>query len=93
MRAIWKYTVSIRDEFELQMPEGALLLSVQMQHAVPQMWAEVDPSAPLAPVKFHVVGTGNPMPQVPCAYVGTFQLHGGDLVFHLFRDLSRKAAG
>jgi hypothetical protein len=29
-------------------------------------------------------GTGHDMPDDPGQYVGTFQMHGGALVFHLF---------
>ena len=48
MQTIWKYPVTIADEFNLEIPEGAQLLSVAMQPGIgPVCWALVDDEAPL----------------------------------------------
>lgn len=81
---IWKYPVHVTDRFEHSMPEGASVLSVGTQHGAPMMWALVDPSRPQVRRAFRVHGTGHPVPLPVGAFLGTFQLHGGELVFHVF---------
>lgn len=89
-RAIWKYPITARAEFTLEMPEGRFeFLSIQMQNGEPCMWVIVDPTQRKVPHKFRVVPTGeefhrgNPL-FMP--YLGTFQPLNG-LVFHLFHQL------
>jgi hypothetical protein len=82
---IWKFPVPIEDCFELSMPAGARLLSVQCQHGEPQLWALVEPDAPGECRRFYVAGTGHLRGDLDGAtYVGTFQSSDGFLVFHLF---------
>lgn len=85
--AVWKWPVPIIDVFEIDMPKGARILSVQVQRGEPQVWGLVDPSAPKETRTFVLLGTGNVHASrliVDCDYVGTFQIEGGALVFHLF---------
>ena len=82
MKTIWKWTLQI--ETTIDMPHGAKVLSVQMQHGKPQLWALVDPGAKKYPRTFHVHGTGHDLPDEPGQYVGTFQMNGGGLVFRVF---------
>lgn len=87
MKTIWKFPVKINDEFSLAMPAGARVLSVQDQRGGTVMWALVDDSAPKVERRFFVRGTGHPCDGLDHAvFVGTFQLHGGAIVFHLFED-------
>jgi len=81
---IWKYTLAVTDRQSLSMPDGAHVLSVQVQGGMPQLWALVDEKAPQSLRHFDLYGTGNPVPSCPKKFIGTFQLHGGGLVFHLF---------
>lgn len=81
---IWKYPVPISDLFTITMPAGAKLLSVQSQHGEPRLWALVDPEAPRVGRGLRVHGTGHDTLPDLGNYVGTFQIRGGDLVFHLF---------
>ncbi len=85
MITIWKFGVPTADDFTIDMPRGARILSVQVQGERPFVWALVDDEAPHARRHFEMRGTGHPARD--CAalpFVGTFQLHGGALVFHLF---------
>lgn len=81
---IYKYELSVEDAVEIQMPAGADVLCVQVQQSKPYLWAKVHTSATETTRKFYVVGTGHPMPVDAKEYVGTFQLQGGSLVFHVF---------
>ena len=82
---IWKFPVIITDLFELEMPAGAEILSVQIQNGVPQLWAVVDENAKKVFRTFYVRGTGHSTDGLEHAkFVGTFQMCSGALVFHLF---------
>ena len=82
---IWKWTLEVTDRQQLLIPEGAKLLTVQIQHGMPQLWALVDENAPIIHRTIAIYGTGNPLPDGdPGQYVGTYQIRGGALVFHVF---------
>jgi hypothetical protein len=83
-RTIWKFPVVARERFTVSMPKGAEVLDVQVQHSEAMMWVLVDPTAPIEPRTFAVHGTGHEFVDDGYAYIGTFQLSGGGLVFHLF---------
>ena len=80
---IWKFPIPLEDEFELEMPLGAAILCVQVQGEEPCIWARVDPKAKKHRRVFRLAGTGREIPK-ELGYIGTFQLRGGTLVFHLF---------
>lgn len=84
MRRVFKYTIPVQNEIEVMMPEQALVLSCQVQHNQPQIWAVVDDESPEIPHHFHMVGTGHPANHLEGAFIDTFQLNNGQLVFHLF---------
>jgi hypothetical protein len=94
---IWKYPFEVADRVTLRMPRGARVLSIQVQCGQPCLWVMVatnsasnrsqtlgDPRADLVEREFYVAGTGHPLPEKCGAYLGTFQLSGGALVFHVF---------
>lgn len=84
---IFKYPVRIRDKFEVELPQSAEILDVQLQFGEPMMWALVDPQEQKVTRRFRVIGTGHPIESDDLHrlhYVGTFQVAGGDMVFHLF---------
>lgn len=84
---VWKYPLAVQDRQTLDLPVGAQVLTVQVQDDVPCLWALVDVTAPTTPRVFHLRGTGHNADGVASAlYVGTFQLHDGALVFHLFAE-------
>lgn len=92
MRTIWKYPVPITDRFTLQIPGGYSFLDVQVQrdgydNEGAMLWALVDPEKPKEAVDFVLVGTGRSYPDEDDGsfwHVGTFQMRGGALVWHLF---------
>lgn len=83
-KTIWKFDVPVVGEFSVPMPVGAQVLSVQLQHGEAKMWVLVDTAWPVEPKRFAVHGTGHPVPPNRGRFIGTFQLDGGSLVFHLF---------
>lgn len=82
MLTIWKYPIPIQGEFTLNMPKGARVLTVQLQYGEPMIWMLVDLTVERHDRVFALVGTGYAVPAGD--YVGTFQLMGGNLVYHLF---------
>jgi hypothetical protein len=83
MKRIWKYAFDATDSFELTMPKGALVLSVQVQRDTPCLWALVDYTTETEVRRFRIAGTGHPI-DFDGKFIGTFQLDHGSLVFHLF---------
>lgn len=83
MAAIWKFTLQ-PDVSKVDMPGGAQPLHVGCQGEVFMLWAQVDPTAPVDPRWFNVVGTGHPFdPDTVKAYVGTIHYPYGGLIFHV----------
>jgi len=83
---IWKFPIIITDAVAVKMPAGAQVLSVQVQKEVVCLWAIVNPDNPMEDRRFRIYGTGNPCFSPANRFVGTFQIYGGELVFHLFED-------
>jgi len=70
------------------MPKGAEVLCVQMQDGIPCMWAMVDTSTMERERRlFRILGTGHPADNDVGKYVGTYQMMGGSLVFHVFEEV------
>jgi hypothetical protein len=86
-RAVWKYALPITAEpIPVHMPRPSELLTVQVQHNNPVLWALVDPEATVEEVRFFFwIGTGHAHKWSDKAkYVGTVQEAAGYLVWHLF---------
>lgn len=86
---VYKYEVPLTDEFALDLPMAAQVLSFQSQHEKPCLWALVDPERIPLKRHFRLAGTGHPLKhdERSLRFVGTAQFHGGALVFHLFEVL------
>jgi hypothetical protein len=89
MGQIWKYEIPMNslDEFILNIPIAAKILTVQIQNAVPVIWAIVDePYHDTEERKFKVIGTGHEHEDLfrGMVYIGTFHLYGGKFIGHLF---------
>lgn len=74
--------------FTVALPRHARVLSVQTQKGHPVMWVYLDDDPDLSTKedrRFVAVGTGHNCEVVRnMRFVGTFQLDGGELIFHLF---------
>jgi hypothetical protein len=88
---IWKFPLEVTDLAVVRMSIAARVLCVQVQQDFPMLWALVDPDQPTEERRFRVIGTGHRIDDSLGAYVGTFQLANGRLVFHVF-EAERAAA-
>lgn len=84
MIKIYKYPLEVIDMIEIQMPEDAVILSVQSQMGLLQLWAEVDTEKELTRYTFMILGTGHvvPVPSDQREYIGTVQHNG--FVWHIY---------
>jgi len=82
---IHKYQLTDEVVQDVYLPEGARILALAVQHRVPCLWCLVQPDAPVVRMTVYCYGTGHPLPSDPGEYIGTVQLHGGELVLHYFR--------
>jgi len=93
MKTIYKYEIKAGlNTFTI--PDGAKILTVQIQDAKPYIWVKQDTNRHLVTRKFFTVGTGWDMQKelekidntlIYDEYIGTFQIVDfGNLVFHLF---------
>lgn len=84
MRTIWKFPLSASDSTVVA-AAPIEPLCVQVQHGQPCLWGVVDDEASRIRQRFFVRGTGHTLTGDEGAYIGSFQLMGGGLVFHVFR--------
>lgn len=87
MRTIHKYKLPRGGLNYIDMPEEAEVLCVQTQRDEPYLWALVDPKVLTTRRLFEVFATGEGVTEETGGsrqYIGTFQVHGGSLVFHVF---------
>lgn len=85
MKKIFKYILPAGDEVRILMPAFAEVLSVGAQGENICVWALVDPDMPPLHRTFRIAGTGHPIEDSEkWKFVGTVQLYGGSLVFHVF---------
>ncbi len=86
MLTIWKYPLQVTDEQTIMMPRDTRILTVQTQDDQPCLWAFVDNSREREPRKIRIYGTNHEIDETPTDYIGTFQVSGGSLVFHVFEE-------
>jgi len=83
MKTIYKYEVPMGDVSSIRMPQGATVLSFQMQNGTPFIWALINEDVPEAERQFVLVGTGHPIDDSwSLKFIGTTQQ--GPFVWHLF---------
>ena len=87
-KTIWKFELEPIDFQTLEVPEGAQFLTIQTQNGTPCLWALVQPDAKKYLVGIGTYGTGHPIPDGERNYIGTYQLMGGGLVFHVFQNFN-----
>lgn len=83
---IWKYPLQLTDDQTVSMPLGAQILHVAEQHEEVCLWALVNPEVMRADHAIRIIGSGQAISDDPGKFVGTFMMHGGSLVFHVFSD-------
>ena len=83
---VCKYHVPIVDNFSLDLPRGAKILSVQEQNKKACLWVLIEKATPTVKRFFRLAGTGNYIKESSdkLNFVGTFQLLDGNFVGHLF---------
>lgn len=84
MKTIWKFPLKVDDAQSVRMPTGATILSVQVQHDQVCLWALVEPDNGAQLREIIIYGTGHEISRSVGRFIGTFQLHFGSLVFHVF---------
>lgn len=82
---VLKFTLHITDLQIIEMPAEAKLLTVQMQNGLPRLWALCEENNPASRRKIAICGTGHE--QDGGAYISSFNIDGGALVFHVFEVL------
>ena len=83
-RMIWKFPLKTDGHQPVEMPNGAILLTVAEQFGAIWLWAEVDPDEPKVNRNIFVYATGHAIPDDPGEFVGSVLLLGGSLVFHIY---------
>lgn len=94
MKTIHKYEIKANSN-ELEIPEDAKPLTVQIQDGKPYLWILLDTDKPLIKRYFFPFGTGHDIERNILQfhdnnnnslgdYIGTFQMPDFGLVFHLF---------
>ena len=86
METIHKYPLKVKDVQLIEMPAHAEILCVQIQIGIPCLWAKVNPNYGTESRAIYIHGTGHTCDPRAKKYIGTFQLSGGTLVFHVFEE-------
>ena len=86
MKVIWKYELDLTGTQELNLPEGAEILTAQMQWDDCCCWVLQEQNATtFKSRKIRVYGTGHPVAEGSLDYISTVQLRG--MVLHIFEEL------
>ena len=88
-KTIWKYPLNIEDDHILEIPSPAIPLCFQVQDGIPTLWCLVDPELKKVTKVFRLAGTGHQINNSlgELVHIGSVQLLGGKLVYHLFEIL------
>jgi hypothetical protein len=87
VETIWKFQLKVEGEQIVEMPQGAQILCIQVQNGVPCIWAKVFDWVEIKKQRiFETIGTGQEIPprKQRREYIGTYQLMGGALVYHVY---------
>lgn len=85
---IQKLRLQLTASFEALLPEGAEILCVQVQDGIPTVWYSFDERRTLAESRlFRILTTGSVETlSLSFKYLGSFQLHGGSFVGHVYYE-------
>lgn len=89
MKVIYKYELpESQTKCIIEMPEGAKVLTVNLQFNALCIWALVDITKPYETREFYVTGTGHPGDfSNQYKYIDTVQFSGGQYIYHIFEKL------
>ena len=89
MKRVFKYLLDVTDLQDVRLPQGAKILTAQMQGDQLCLWALVDQDALHLTEwrRIRIAGTGHEIEADSIKYISTVQLHGGALVYHIFEVL------
>jgi hypothetical protein len=86
-KTIWKFDLATVDIQRIIVPEGAELLSVQIQKQTPYIWALVDSTEREEERIIRIFSTGYAIEDsLNLKYIDTYQEMDGDLVWHVFEE-------
>lgn len=85
MKIIYKFKLRAVGQQEIEMSKNAEILCLETQFGEPCIWTLVETDDEQEIKSFFIVGTGEPMPENPSKYIGTYQK--GEFVFHVFELL------
>lgn len=83
---IWKIVLNLDNEQLIRVPRGTKFLSVQSQHDGACVWYQCNPEAEMTTRYLSIIPTGKDFDPAGCAYLGTFLIGAGFLVFHVYVD-------
>lgn len=90
-KVIWKYQLTIRRDNFLELPEGAIILSVQLQYNSLCLWVMVNPDELKKEQRLvQVFKTNEYMPLNEIAqrlHINTVQMQDKKTVFHVFETI------
>lgn len=91
-QTIWKFEIPFDDKFAIQMPKGAIILSVQLDQKtkIPCIWALVYPYNDNEERFFELFGTGSEINNdmgINRKYIGTYQYQNGEFIGHIFERI------
>ena len=88
MKRVFEYPLTLEAEQNITMPLSAELLGLQVRGEIAVLWAIVDHQNRDTQRRVYLVATATPgrgdPPLDKARYIGTFQLAGGDIVYHVF---------
>jgi hypothetical protein len=84
---ILKFTLELQQRQVIEMPIGAEIIALIMQHGIPRIWAKVDDEARHEDRIFNIYGTGEELPENPGRYIGTFLQQFDRFVWHVYEEV------
>lgn len=93
MERILKYSLSVTGIQKVEIGRNAKILSIQVQKGIPCIWFLQSDGDDIIERTIETIGTGHYLHETKekiateRRFIGTYQLHGGDLVFHAFEIL------
>lgn len=87
LKTVFKYSLSLDDIIEVEVPIGSQLLHVGLQDGRLMLWALVDTAANPCIKRVRCAGTGHKIVEDDLRFIDTVHMVGGRLIFHFFEVL------